>query len=128
MFKMKNSYIILLLIWLKLCLIKSKIISIPFKFKETKSSYYIYNSTDFLNENFKKDLVLQMKIGTPFQKIDTYLNQDSSCFQFISSETNSDNDYCPYKSNSFNINQIEILSPSLKSGSDIIFLKMKHIK
>ena len=120
MFQMMNSPILLLLICLKIIIINSKIISIPFKFKDIKSNYYSYNSTNFLNEYYKKDLILQMTIGSPVQKVDTYLNPDSSCFQLISSESNSINNYYPYKSTSFNQNQIEKISPNLKSVNDII--------
>ena len=115
-----NSYLLLLLFLLKINLICSKSISIPFKFKYIKSSYYAYNSTYFLNEYYKRELLLQMNIGTPSQKINAYLNQDSSCFQFIFSESNSAENYYPDKSTSININQNPNVSPNLKSVNDII--------
>ena len=123
-----NSSFILISILLVINLICSKIISIPFNFKFLKSSYYSYNSTDFLNEHYKKELLLQMNIGTPTQKVITYLNQDSSCFQLILSEMNTTNDYNPGKSTTFNINKIQNVSPNLNSVNDIILIKMKHIK
>jgi len=115
-----NTSFLLISILLVINLICSKIISIPFNFKFLKSSYYSYNSTDFLNEHYKKELLLQMNIGTPTQKVITYLNQDSSCFQLILSELNITNDYNPGKSKTFNINKIQNVSPNLNSVNDII--------
>ena len=117
-----NSSFILISILLVINLICSKIISIPFNFKYLKSSYYSYNSSDYLNEHYKKELLLQMNMGIPTQKVNTYLNPDSSCFQLIISEINSTNNYNPGKSTSFNINKIEYVSPYLNSFKDIIIL------
>ena len=92
-----NPYFILFLIVSKINIIYSKIISIPFKFKSSKSSYYSYNSSHFFNEYYKKELLLEMNIGTPPQKINAYLNQNTYCVEMLKPESNITNNYYPYK-------------------------------
>ena len=81
----------------------SKIISFPFKYSSTKNNnnYNFYNSSHFLNDYFIKELLIQMDIGTPSQKINAYLNSKSYCFKFKQSESN----YYPFKSSSFSIDK-----------------------
>ena len=71
-----KSYIVLLIL-LKI-IICSKIISIPFSFEFKKSGYYNYDSINFLNENYYKNFLLELNIGTPSQKVNAIINQYSS--------------------------------------------------
>ena len=103
---MKNIFFLLILFKINISL---KILSFPLKLQFTKYSYLLYssyNATDYINENFKKELTFEMKIGTPSQKIDIYINPESSCFELKQSKPNSTNNYYPHKSSSFNINKI----------------------
>ena len=102
-----NSYFILFLILSKINIYCSKIISIPFKFKSPKSSYYSYNSSHFFNEYYKKELLLEMNIGTPPQKINAYLNQNTYCIEMLSPESNITNNYYPYESTTFQIDKVQ---------------------
>ena len=102
-----NSFLILLLISLQICLTSSKILSIPFKFKQTHRNSYSYNSLDFLNEYYKKELLLEINIGTPPQKVNAHLNPNAYCIELKSPESISANNYYPYKSASFKINEIQ---------------------
>ena len=97
-----NSFILSLLFLIE---IKSKIISFPFKYNSTKNNYKsnFYNSSNFLNDYYIKELLIQMNIGSPFQKINAYLNPETYCFEFKKSESN----YYPYKSSSFSLNKDE---------------------
>ena len=103
---MYASFLLILLI-LKINLMCSKIISIPFKFKTKSRNYNSYDSSDFLNEYYKKDLLLNMDIGTPPQKILASLNTNSYCFEFKPTKSNSSNIFYPYKSTTFKIDKIE---------------------
>ena len=70
---MKNIFFLLILFKINISL---KIISFPLKLQFTKYSYLLYssyNATNYINENFKKDLTFEMNIGTPSQKIDVYI-------------------------------------------------------
>ena len=93
------NFFIILLILLRITLC-SKILSIPFKFKSIKSNYYTYNSSTFFNEYYNKELILEINIGTPFQKINAVLNPNSYCLILTASEPN----YYPHKSSSFKVN------------------------
>ena len=97
------KYFILLILFL--IEINSKIISFPFKYNSTKNNYKSnsYNSSNFLNEYYIKELLIQMNIGSPFQKINAYLSPETYCFEFKKSESN----YYPYKSSSFSLNKDE---------------------
>ena len=102
------KHIFILLIFFKIN-ISSKIISLPIKLKFTKYNYLLYssyNAIDFINENFKKELIVEMNIGTPPQKINAYINPDSSCFELKQSKPNSTNNYFPHKSSTFNTNKV----------------------
>ena len=76
---MKLSLILLISLKIIIC---SEIISIPFRLEFKKSSYYNYNASHFLNEYYTKELFLEFRMGTPFQKVTSYINPSSSCFQF----------------------------------------------
>ena len=105
-----NSLIILI-ISLKLT-ICSKLIKIPLILQFTKVNYNLYsyyNASHFLNDNYKKEITLEINIGTPSQKIKAYINPDSYCFQFKISKINSSYNYYPHKSTSFNTDKIQSL-------------------
>ena len=119
-----NSFILLILFFIE---INSKIISFPFKYNSTKNNYNYnsYNSSNFLNDYYKKELLIQMNIGTPSQKINAYLNPNSYCFEFKPSKSN----YYPYKSSSFIINKEEtssIYSFNYITSSDIFNLNINQ--
>ena len=102
-----NSILIIFFLKIYIC---SKIISFPLKLKFQKYNYLAYssyNSTNFLNDNYKKELIVEMNIGTPAKKINVFLNPDSYCFEFKSSSLNSSTNYYPHKSTSFNIDKIQ---------------------
>ena len=127
---MKLSFLlILLLIYITTC---SKIITIPFKLEFKKSSYVGYNSYSFLNENYKKNVFLELNIGTPSQKVTTFLNQSSSCFQLTPHEKISNSDYNFFnqeKSSTFEINPNKNLLSNLYSASELFnFSLNQHYK
>ena len=82
-----------------------QIISIPFKFDMlSHHNYNIYNSTYFLIDNIKKDIVIDLNIGTPPQKVNGKLDPNSECFLFkINNQSNSNylKNYFPSNSSSF---------------------------
>ena len=105
---MKSFFILrLLLILLTIYLINSKTISIPFKFKSIQRNNNSYSSLDFLNEYYKKELLLEINIGTPSQKVNSYLGPNSYCIELKSPESNTENIYYPYKSTSFSIDKMQ---------------------
>ena len=81
-----------------------QIISIPFKFDISgHHNYNNYNSTYFLEDYFKKDIIIDLNIGTPPQKVNAKLNPDSECFLFKINQSNSNylKKYFPNNSSSF---------------------------
>ena len=58
--------------------ISSEVISLPFKIKFSKFQLF-YNSTNFLNDYFKKELIAEFNIGSPPQKINGLIEY-STCF------------------------------------------------
>ncbi len=97
--------IILFLILIKL-FICSKILAFPLKLKFPSYNYMqysTYNSFNILKDNYKKELIIEMNIGTPPQKIDIYVNPTSYCFEFKKSKSNSASNYYPHQSSTFNI-------------------------
>ena len=67
---MNKIILFLILIKLNTC---TKILTFPLKLKFPTYNYMqygSYNSTNFLKDNYKKDLIIEMNIGTPPQKID----------------------------------------------------------
>ena len=99
--------LILFIILIQTCSF-SKIIIFPLKIQFPKCnymSYGSYNSSDFIKENYKKNLRIEMTIGSPPQKIEAYVNPTSYCFEFKSSKLNSTSNYYPHESTTFKINQ-----------------------
>ena len=99
-----KSHIILSLFLLKLY-ISSKIITFPFKFQTIQSNSYSYNSSTFLNENLKKNLIIELNIGTPPKKINAELTSESACFKFPLSYQNIPQNYYPNESSTFGLKQ-----------------------
>ena len=111
------------LIFLLKAYICSKIISIPFNYKSISSSYYHYNSNNFLNEYFNKNLILELNIGTPPKKVNSLISAESSCFTFKLSNKKSNTEYYPINSQTFQDNK----TPYLENACDLFnFNKNKN--
>ena len=68
---------------------ESKYISIPFVVKSINPNPN-YNSSNFLNDFYIKQIILELNIGTPPQKVNGLLDQAEECFKFVT------NDYDKY--------------------------------
>jgi len=42
-----------------------------------------YSSNNFINDNFANYITTDLNLGTPTQKINSFLNSENICFQFI---------------------------------------------
>ena len=62
-----------------------KYISIPFKENNPYYRQYPkkYTSYNFINDFFINNLSIDLTLGTPSQEVNSFLNQESSCFKFI---------------------------------------------
>ncbi len=82
---------------------EAKYISLPFKLKNPYYRRYPpnYSSTNFINDFFTNNLLVEIRLGTPIQDIYSVLNPSSSCFTFIEK----------MKSNNINKNQISKYTP-----------------
>ena len=102
-----NFFHFLILIIFLSVQIFSKKISIPFKFKNIERRYLSYRTKTFLDEHFKKDLILELNIGSPPLKLDCLLNQYSPYFSFKQIDLDTkpliNGYYTPYKSSSFSL-------------------------
>ena len=108
---MNKIILFLILIKVNTC---SKILTFPFKLKFPKYNYMEYGSYtafNFLKDNYKKDLIIEMNIGTPSQRIDIYVNSYSYCFEFKQSNSNSSSNYHPHQSSTFKINKNQQTNP-----------------
>ena len=92
---------------------ESKYISLPFK---QKNPYYRryppnYSSTNFINDFFTNNLLVDMNLGTPIQEINSVLKPSGSCFTFIEKiksnniNKNKISKYIPKKSLTFLLNK-----------------------
>ena len=95
---------------------EAKYISLPFK---QKNPYYRryppnYSSTNFINDFFTNNLLVDMHLGTPIQDINLVLNPSSSCFTFIEK----------MKSNNINKNKLRKYTPK----KSLTFLLNKNSK
>jgi len=81
--------------------ISSGTISLPFKIKFSKFQLF-YNSTNFLNDYFKKELIGEFNIGSPPQKINGLIDY-STCFWFKKDKSNDMKKYSPKKSSSLEL-------------------------
>ena len=100
---MKTCFKFLLILYINtLNVIFSQLISIPFEL-DVLADYKISNSTIFFNEYFKREIIIQLNIGTPPRIINSKINQDSLLFLFKKEDKlNSINDkYNTNKSHSF---------------------------
>ena len=109
---------ILILYYLPLCL---PIISIPFNL-DILSIYKSYNSTNFYNIYFNRNIYLELNIGTPAKKTRATMNLASSCFYFSNDGSNINN-YYPINSSSFNLNTKSYTFSNLRNANDIIYFK-----
>lgn len=91
-------------------------ISLPFKLKNPYYRRYPpnYSSTNFINDFFTNNLLVEIRLGTPIQDIYSVLNPSSSCFTFIEK----------MKSNNINKNQISKYTPK----KSLTFLLNKNTK
>ena len=92
---------------------ESKYISLPFN---QKNPYYRryppnYSSSNFINDFFTNNLLVDMNLGTPIQDINLVLKPSSSCFTFIEKmksnniNKNTISKYIPKKSLTFLLNK-----------------------
>lgn len=95
---------------------EAKYISLPFKLKNPYYRRYPpnYSSTNFINDFFTNNLLVEIRLGTPIQDIYSVLNPSSSCFTFIEK----------MKSNNINKNQISKYTPK----KSLTFLLNKNTK
>ena len=92
---------------------EAKYISLPFKQKNPVYRRYPpnYSSTNFINDFFTNNLLVDMHLGTPIQDINSVLNPSSSCFTFIEKmksnniNKNKISKYIPKKSLTFLLNK-----------------------
>ena len=61
---------------------ESKYISIPFVVKSINPNPN-YNSSNFLNDFYNNQIILDLNIGTPPQKVNGLLDQAEECFKFV---------------------------------------------
>ena len=112
------NFLFLLIILLKSDAI-SQIIGIPFKF-DILGDYRYYNSEKFLYQYFKREINLELNIGTPAKKILTKINQDSSCFLFKQGTSiKNDYKYFPNNSLSFNVKDNSLIDDIYEIAEDI---------
>ena len=69
-----------------------------------------YSSNNFINDNFANYITTDLNLGTPSQKINSFLNSENICFQFIEKSkwkniNNKINTYIPKKSLTFLLNK-----------------------
>ena len=69
-----------------------------------------YSSNNFINDNFANYITTDLNLGTPSQKINSFLNSENICFQFIEKNkwkniNNKINTYIPKKSLTFLLNK-----------------------
>lgn len=103
--------------------ISSNIISIPFVFNILKYNPY-YNSTNFINDYFIKEITLKLNIGTPPQKVKAKLDKDSPCFTFHKENSNENDD--AYDSKSYYPNISTSLKKSNEPSNSLVFEDLFH--
>ena len=109
------------------------LIYIPFHLQKLKYNSN-YNSSNFLNDYFERAIILHLKIGTPFQNVNTFLDQASECF--IAKEDKSINNinnnyYFPNKSSSIGKRSgmiIDQINFEEKNESNIVQIKIDKYK
>ena len=113
-------YVILILLLLKVYLC-SKILTFPFKYEIPIGNSIFYNSSTFLKENLKKDLIIELNIGSPPKKISSILKSDSGCFQFLLSDQNTLNNYFPNESSTFKLKNKDNSFPYYEDAEDVFY-------
>ena len=119
--KSNKSCIFIFLNLLLYISISSRLISLPFKIKLSKYQLF-YNSTDFLNDYFTKELITELNIGSPPQKINALIDH-SICFMLKKDKSNDMKKYSPKKSSSlkkgFNYN----INPNYQNYLDFFYFQ-----
>ena len=101
--------------------ISSEVISLPFKIKFSKFQLF-YNSTNFLNDYFKKELIAEFNIGSPPQKINGLIDY-STCFWFKKDKSNDMKKYSPNKSSSLEKGIKYDINPQYRNYLDIFYFQ-----
>lgn len=75
-----------------------------------KNSNIDYSSYNFLNDFFLNNLSVELNVGTPLQKVDSFINPENICFQFIEkkklkNQNKKINAYIPKESLTFLLNK-----------------------
>ena len=91
---------------------ESKYISLIFNVNNPsiKNSNLDYTSYNFLNDFFLNNLSVELNVGTPLQKVDSFINPENICFQFIEkkklkNKNKKINAYIPKESLTFLLNK-----------------------
>ena len=91
---------------------KSKYISLEIKEKyiNNQKNNLKYSSINFINDFFSNYIITDLKLGNPSQKINSFLNPENICFQFIEKNkwknlNNKINTYNPKRSLTFLLNK-----------------------
>ena len=114
-------YIFIFLNLLSHISIASETISLPFKIKLSKYKLF-YNSTDFLNDYFKKELIAGFNIGSPPQKVNALIEY-SNCFLFKKDKSNDMKKYSPKKSTSLEKGINYNINPNYQNYIDIFYFQ-----
>ena len=101
--------------------ISSEAISLPFKIKFSKFQLF-YNSTNFLNDYFRRQLIAEFDMGSPPQKINGYIEY-STCFWFKEDKSNDLKKYSPKKSFSLEKGIKYDINPHYKNFDDIFYFQ-----
>ena len=90
----------------------SKYISLKIKenFNDAQKKNQNYSSNNFIKDFFINDITTDLNLGTPKQKINSFLNPENICFQFIEKNkwkniNNKIKTYTPKKSLTFLLNK-----------------------
>ena len=101
--------------------ISSEVISLPFKIKFSKFQLF-YNSTIFLNDYFRKELIAEFDIGSPPQKINGLIEY-STCFWFKKDKSDDLKKYSPKKSSSLEKGNKYEINPNYQHYLDIFYFQ-----
>ena len=115
-----KSFIIIFLNFLLYIPISLEVISLPFKIKISKYQLF-YNSTNFLNDYFKKMIIAEFSISSPPKK--SGFIEKSICFWFKKDKSNDMKKYSPKKSSSL-VKRVKYgINPSYQNYDDIFYFQ-----
>ena len=92
---------------------KQNILAIPFSLSKKNYDNPDYNSSNFLEDNFFKYILVHLNIGTPIQNVSSQLESASKCFQMRMNDSDDDsnsNNYWPIYSTSVKQNGGKVFS------------------